>query len=89
VKYRNIPHTVEAVQWTGDNYEEIREFAWTGVDTEAAKLLDTLEPTLMVYISVENQWVVVRQGWWVVRGIRGEFYPCEDDVFRRTYEPVE
>ena len=26
---------------------------------------------------------------WVIRGIKGEFYPCRDDIFRLTYEAVE
>ena len=26
---------------------------------------------------------------WIIRGIKGEFYPCKDDIFRATYDPVE
>lgn len=26
---------------------------------------------------------------WIIRGISGEFYPCKDDIFRATYDPVE
>ena len=28
-------------------------------------------------------------GDWMIRGIAGECYPCKDDIFRATYEPVE
>ena len=28
-------------------------------------------------------------GDWVIRGVNGEFYPCKDDIFRKTYEPEE
>lgn len=28
-------------------------------------------------------------GDWVIRGVQGETYPCRDDIFRATYEPVE
>lgn len=28
-------------------------------------------------------------GDWVIRGVAGEFYPCNDAIFRRTYEAVE
>lgn len=28
-------------------------------------------------------------GDWLIRGIAGEYYPCKDDIFQRTYEPVE
>lgn len=27
-------------------------------------------------------------GDWVIRGVRGEFYPCKPDIFEATYEPV-
>lgn len=26
---------------------------------------------------------------WVIRGIKGEIYPCHPDIFEGTYEPVE
>ena len=28
-------------------------------------------------------------GDWLIRGVRGELYPCKDDIFRHTYEPVD
>jgi hypothetical protein len=24
---------------------------------------------------------------WVIKGVKGEFYPCADDIFEATYEP--
>lgn len=27
-------------------------------------------------------------GDWIIRGIKGELYPCKDDIFRATYDPV-
>ena len=28
------------------------------------------------------------QGDWIIRGVKGEFYPCKPDIFAATYEPV-
>ena len=28
-------------------------------------------------------------GDWLITGVRGEQYPCKDDIFRETYEPVD
>jgi hypothetical protein len=28
-------------------------------------------------------------GWWIIKGVHGEFYPCKSAVFEATYEPVE
>lgn len=87
-KYRKVPVTIEAIQWTGENYEEIREWAWTGADTEVATL-DTAVSQLMVWNSEEDQWIRCPLDHWVIKGIRGEYYPCSDVVFQRTYEAVD
>lgn len=31
---------------------------------------------------------VVDPGDWIIRGVKGEFYPCKPDIFAATYEPV-
>ena len=36
-----------------------------------------------------NDNVTVHPGDWIITGVQGEKYPCKDDVFRATYEPVE
>lgn len=28
-------------------------------------------------------------GDYIIRGVKGEFYPCKPDIFEATYEPVE
>lgn len=30
----------------------------------------------------------VEPGEWIIRGIKGEYYPCKSDIFEMTYEPV-
>lgn len=87
--YTKKPVTIQAERWTGDNYDEIREWAWTGSDTEVAKLLDTHEPNLMIWNTEEGQWIKCPLGHWVIRGLAGEYYPCSHDVFVRTYELAE
>lgn len=27
-------------------------------------------------------------GDWIIKGIRGELYPCKPDIFAATYEPI-
>ena len=31
----------------------------------------------------------VSHGDWIIRGVNGEYYPCKDNIFRKTYEPVD
>ena len=30
-----------------------------------------------------------RVGDWIIKGVKGEFYPCKPDIFEATYEEVE
>jgi len=32
--------------------------------------------------------LIAEPGDWIVQGVKDELYPCRDDVFRETYEPV-
>ena len=84
MKYRKKPVEIEAVQWDGTAYSwnEIREMGledWKpgeiGSDTFA---IETLEGDHLC-----------RKGDYVIKGVKGEFYPCKPDSFKMTYEPVE
>jgi hypothetical protein len=33
--------------------------------------------------------MLAQEGDWVIRGVKGELYPCKPDIFAATYEPVE
>lgn len=90
-KYRKKPVVVEAKQWIGTNLQEIiaftgrhesaRDWTWeefeTIVATEGLKIF-TLEGPLKASI-----------GDYIIKGVKGEFYPCKPDIFEATYEPVE
>lgn len=77
--YRKKPVMIEAIQFNGANYEEIREFIGK----------DTLCSTLSIVISTLEGDIVAQKGDYIIKGIQGEFYPCKPDIFADTYEPVE
>jgi hypothetical protein len=29
------------------------------------------------------------EGDWIIKGVKGEFYPCKPDIFEATYEKVD
>lgn len=39
-------------------------------------------------LESENQTQTADIGDWIIKGVRGEFYPIKDDIFRETYEAV-
>lgn len=81
MKYMKKPISVEAIQWTGDNFDEIHDFVTNRpvvVTGNNEVIISTLEGDMRA-----------PEGSWIIRGLLGEFYPCRDEVFEETYEPVE
>lgn len=85
MKFRKKPIVVDAIQFDGCNHDEIREFSegacvsckpWK--EAYAWLKIETLEGCMEATI-----------GDWIIRGIKGEFYPCKPDIFEATYEPVD
>jgi hypothetical protein len=82
-EYRKKPVVIKAVQWTGENVNEILEFCADaefdmGIDGPKNLEIKTLEGTMQADI-----------GDYIIQGVKGEFYPCKPDVFEKTYEPVD
>ena len=77
-RYRKKPVVIEAVQWVGDNANEVTAFlggaAWW---TTIGPIIATLEGDL--HASV---------GDFIIKGVKGEFYPCKPDIFEATYERI-
>lgn len=85
MRYRKKPVEVEAVQWTGDNVAEIRALAGGKFHPLCVPKGDI---TAEVKDVLHDTWVGVKDGQWIIRGVQGEFYPCDDVVFQATYEPA-
>ena len=39
-------------------------------------------------ISTLEGTMVASNGDWIIRGVKGELYPCKPDIFAATYEPA-
>lgn len=80
MRYKTKPCEIEAVQWTGENLTDILRFANTqNIDiTSGVLIIKTLEGDM-----------VASTGDYIIRGLRGEYYPCKPDVFHAKYEPCE
>lgn len=95
MKYRKRPVVIEAVQWRGDNTEEMLSFlqASSGVDgrllTDPASWLPWPHAADGLFrINTLEGAMLVNVGDWVIRGVQNELYPCKPDIFVATYEPV-
>jgi hypothetical protein len=89
IAYRKKPLTVLAVQWTGDNADELRAFAGSKFDVvDPEDRTEDSEITAQVFDELHSTWVGLYTGHHVVMGVRGEFYPIDPAVLAETYDAV-
>jgi hypothetical protein len=82
--YRKKPVQIDAVEWTGANHlitETFMKGSGAYIDYSVRQLGVIKIPTLEGVMDA-----VV--GDFIIKGIKGEFYPCKPDIFKLTYEPV-
>ncbi len=71
----------------GDDYAHIGAVIdWILLGDGSARFHDE-DGTLHIH-TLEGT-MTAQRGDWIIRGVRGEFYPCKPDIFADTYEPVE
>ena len=87
MKFRKKPVVVEAIQWDG-SWERLHEIVkWAGHQ----KILFNLHYTDVndVKIKTLEGTMPVSIGDWIIKGVKGEFYPIRNDIFEATYEAAE
>lgn len=85
MKFRKKPIVIEAVQWTG-KYGQPSCVKRPGPGLEHLLPVDGLLNTGIID-TLEGPHLV-REGDWIITGIKGEVYPCRRDIFEMTYESV-
>ena len=91
MKYRTKPVEIEAIRWTGLNFEEIKTFVG---DSLIYGIIDTAwevgkgRPFVLMKIKTLEGDMHVSEGDYIIKGLRGEFYPCKPDVFEKKYELI-
>lgn len=82
MKYRKKPVIIEALQWTGNNVDEIYNFAKEAVTYNIMGFEELMISTLegIMHAPVGN---------YIIKGIQGEYYSCDPNIFEETYEKIE
>lgn len=81
MKFVKKPIPIDAVQWTGYNFDEISNFMGDNnpvIDRSNNLFIHTLEGEMKAV-----------PGSWIIRGPKGEYYPCREDIFEETYMRLE
>jgi hypothetical protein len=98
-RYRKKPVVIEATQWDGSvtGATTILEWIFDSKPSGAGRYVDSEsnahlsgEPTGdLIKLDTLEGTMSAQPGDFIIRGIKGEFYPCKPDIFEATYEPVE
>ena len=86
--YRKRPVVIEAVKWEGTNWEEMNEFIqprglWWLKDGSLVSNVNPVQPLVIRTLEGNHE---AQVGDWIIKGIRGEYYPCKPEIFQATYE---
>ena len=80
--FQKKPVVVDAVQYIGDDsFNLVRQFV--GEQQPLHRLGD-----MKLGISTLEGVMEASPGDWIIKGVKGEFYPCKPDIFEATYSPV-
>jgi hypothetical protein len=79
-QYRKKPITVEVVQFTGLNHDEVAYFCVPHV-VKVGGNYTLIIPTLEGDYNANK-------GDYIIKGVEGEVYPCKQNIFEATYEPI-
>lgn len=91
-KFRKKPVVIEAVQITDQLFNEPESWpdwlvkAWNTPFEEVGSFYSVAGS---LEVSTLEGSLVVSRGDYLVRGTRGELYPCKPDIFEAIHEPVE
>lgn len=91
-RFRTKIVEIEAMQWRY-NQKVLKEmYEFTEGNFRLHGHLDNGKPvgqwTADVFDKLHNTWISVADGQWIVRGAKGEYYPCDDETFHWKYEEV-
>lgn len=96
--YRKKPIVIEAERlWKLNNYyvevilRFMEQYKELKTDTEKEKFeqyMDIVQRDNGIIIKTIEGDMLAREGDYVIRGVNGEYYPCNSNIFEKTYEQV-
>jgi len=89
-KYRKKPLVVEALQLRWDTWQQMCDFIGLPHDG-CRKIKGTIgkENAIGLDIHTLEGTLKAQENDYIIKGIKGEFYPCREDIFDETYIEAE
>ncbi|MDF9798667.1 hypothetical protein OKW21_003930 [Catalinimonas alkaloidigena] len=87
MKYRKKPVTIDAIQWNETDTQ------YKGVKAWCESFGDRFEDHFITddgfkVNTLEGSSYSISPGDYIIRGVKGEYYPCKADIFAETYEAI-
>jgi len=87
--FRKKPVVIEGMQLSADNHQHVATWiAGGGYNVRHWSKPPMRAVTGLVIETLEGD-MEAGYGDWIIKGIKGEFYPCKPDIFEATYEAAE
>lgn len=84
MKYIKKPIVIEAIQFLGTfkTYHEICNFVGQSLQNNHCGEIEPQE----IYIKTLEGIMTAKKNDWIIKGIKGEFYPCKPEIFFESYQ---
>lgn len=82
-QYTKKPTMIEAIQLTDDNHSEIIQ--WLSSYNVESYTLKSTDPSEL-YIKTLEGVMKANISDYIIKGVKDEFYPCREDIFKMTYD---
>ena len=95
MKYTKKPVTIDAIQVKANNFDRICEFMGCTPEqvlnpmSDIDEHGDSRDPYLGVIIDTLEGKMTANIGDMIIKGVKGEFYPCKPDIFAKTYDKAD
>jgi hypothetical protein len=96
MKYRKRSVVIDAILWQGNLSdieplgEYIGELRPINNADEPVEGIEPVEgPILDLQVKTLEGWVICYYGNYLLKGVKGELYPCRADIFEMTYDRVD
>ena len=86
--YRKKPVIIKAMQFTPESKNEVFNWIISSQPAAVKPVAFTRDRTKLKIATLEGNMTAIYSDW-IIKGVKGEFYPCKDDIFKATYEFVE
>jgi hypothetical protein len=83
MKFRKKPIEIEAIQFDPVLLTDMLKFA-----AGKFKVQTTDCGQMRLVIDTREGDMFASPGDWIIKGVKGEFYPCKPDIFEMSYEKV-